>query len=121
MAHGKAGSHSSACHIFKPNWRALQPSRLLQAMGSTMTPLRPRPEDRSRGSCAAVDGPHPEPACFRSEGFAEDLHESVQAGPTPVLTTATLREWLSGNPAAWRGAQPALGVAFAALLGLVGR
>jgi hypothetical protein len=121
MAHGKAGSHSSACHIFRPHWQAFQPYRLLQAMGSTMTAHRPRPEDRSRGSCAAVDRPHREPACFRSEGFAEDLHESVQAGAAPATTTATLREWLSGTPEALRGAQPALGVAFAALFGLVGR
>jgi hypothetical protein len=78
-----------------------------------MKPQHVRPEDRHR---SGVDGLAREtwldtrPACFRSEGFAEDLPEdAVQAGGMVVAATRLATQY------------PLLGVVLAGVLGVFGR
>jgi hypothetical protein len=77
-----------------------------------MNPHPSRPEDRCRSGpeqLASQTGSATGPSCFRSEGFAEDLPESG----TLARRIGTVRQGSGG----WS----VLGLALAALLGVLGR
>ncbi len=80
-----------------------------------------RPEDRCRGARTRADFADTAPACFRSEGFAEDLHEHVAAGLAQARASGGRREWVVRTAQALRGTVPSLGLVAAGLLGPFGR
>lgn len=100
-----------------------------------MTQPPARPEDRSR---SGIDSRHAQPwadthaACFRSEGFAEDLGDESSPGggqmgsARAALHPAAARPPRSIWSATWRlrgsnGALPILGLALAGVLGALAR
>jgi hypothetical protein len=80
-----------------------------------------RPENRSRGASTGADWADTLPACFRSEGFAEDLHESESADPAQHGVAPERREWVARTALALRSVAPAWGLFLAGWLGPVSR
>jgi hypothetical protein len=79
-----------------------------------------RPENRTRGARTGADWADTLPACFRSEGFAEDLHDAAEAPPPHPATYGLRRQWLTRTARSVRGALPGLGLVLAGLLGPLG-
>ena len=79
--------------------------------------LAARPEDRHRIGVDSRAWADTHPACFRSEAFAEDLHEADAAHET-----APLRRWPLTKPGSGgSGGLPLLGLTLAGMLGALVR
>ena len=78
--------------------------------GAFMTQPPLRPENRQRSTESGLPWADTVPLCFRSEAFAEDLGHANEAAPRPPAADGR-------GPAA----APMLGMALAAVWGLLGR
>jgi hypothetical protein len=75
-----------------------------------------RPEDRSRSGAESPVWADTQPACFRSEGFAEDLHESQPASAAASNGSAPASKHWWGD-----AALPSLSLALAGMMGVFAR
>jgi hypothetical protein len=76
-----------------------------------------RPENRTRADRCGAEGADTVPVCFRSEGFAEDLHDPAEARPLPTALLGKREQWVALTA---RSVLPGLSLMLAGLLGPLG-
>jgi hypothetical protein len=79
-----------------------------------------RPENRTRGARSGAEGGDTVAVCFRSEGFAEDLHDPAEVRPLQASLFGGRVQWVTRTARSVRSALPGLGLMLAGLLGPLG-